>query len=522
MKKQFLPSLLLKLSFLFIILGLFSCSSSKKLSTEDSIIEATIVHLNDVYEIDALDGGKSGGMARVAHIIRAERKKNKNTLAVLAGDFLNPSLLGTLKYNGERIRGRQMVEVMNAIGIDLVVFGNHEFDLKMPDLQKRLNESDSEWLGTNVRQITDQSMQKFYQEKNGVRKEVLDHFLWNLNGAKDNNATIGFFGAIINSNPVDFVKYNDWTESTIHEIQLLKEKQVDYIIGLTHLDETQDFALANKVSEIDLILGGHDHHNMALEANGTKIYKADANAKTIYIHRIKINTKTGTSSVTSELIKIDPNIPSEVDIKNLINKWNLILEKQIKQIIKDPYEVVYTTATPLDGREKNNRHRITNFGQLITDAFMMSSRKEAECAIVNSGSIRLDDQLRNDIYAIDIFRALPYGGHMAEVNMKGALLIKILNTGEASKGNGAFLQRSSNIEYFADNSSWYVDDNEVIPNKNYTVVMTDFLLLGFDIDYLTKDHPDINWIDVPDKSDDLDDRRDIRKVIINYMKSSER
>lgn len=47
----------------------------------------------------------------------------------MAEDFLNPSLLGIIKADGKRVRGKQMVEVMNTMNFDLVAFGNHEFDI---------------------------------------------------------------------------------------------------------------------------------------------------------------------------------------------------------------------------------------------------------------------------------------------------------------------------------------------------------------------------------------------------------
>ena len=79
-------------------------------------------------------------MARVETLHQNLLKENKNTMLFLAGDFLNPSLIGTLKVDDERVRGKQIVEVMNAMNFDAVAFCNHEFDLSQQDLQKRLNE----------------------------------------------------------------------------------------------------------------------------------------------------------------------------------------------------------------------------------------------------------------------------------------------------------------------------------------------------------------------------------------------
>ena len=115
---KYFKSILFFLSTLVVL----SCSS------DDGKISFTLLQLNDVYEISSIQGGKFGGMARVKTIHKELLKENKNTLLVMAGDFLNPSLIGTMKYNGERIRGKQMVEVMNAMNFDVAAFGNHEFD----------------------------------------------------------------------------------------------------------------------------------------------------------------------------------------------------------------------------------------------------------------------------------------------------------------------------------------------------------------------------------------------------------
>jgi 2',3'-cyclic-nucleotide 2'-phosphodiesterase (5'-nucleotidase family) len=115
----------------FLIAGLLllnSCNPSKNAtgSGDDGKLDFTIVQINDVYEIAPLDGGKAGGMARVATVKKEQLKENPNTFLVMAGDFLSPSVYNSLKYEGNRIRGRQMVDAMNAAGVDLVVFGNKE------------------------------------------------------------------------------------------------------------------------------------------------------------------------------------------------------------------------------------------------------------------------------------------------------------------------------------------------------------------------------------------------------------
>ncbi|MFT7055099.1 MAG: 2',3'-cyclic-nucleotide 2'-phosphodiesterase (5'-nucleotidase family), partial [Roseivirga sp.] len=132
-----------------ILLISLSCSSEKSNDTVDFII----LQINDVYEIAPLEGGKVGGMARVATLRKQLLAENPNVITTLSGDFVSPSLTGTLKYENEKIAGKQMIEVMNAVGIDYVVPGNHEFDLKENEIQQRIDESQFTWTTTNVRHV---------------------------------------------------------------------------------------------------------------------------------------------------------------------------------------------------------------------------------------------------------------------------------------------------------------------------------------------------------------------------------
>ena len=127
----------MKIVFKFTVL-LFVFSFLSACSTDDHEIKFTFLQLNDVYEIKSFSGGKYGGMDRVETLHQQLLQENPNTLMFMAGDFLSPSLLSTIKVAGERISGQHIIEVMNAMKFDLVGFGNHEFDLKEPLLQKRL------------------------------------------------------------------------------------------------------------------------------------------------------------------------------------------------------------------------------------------------------------------------------------------------------------------------------------------------------------------------------------------------
>ena len=113
--------------------------------TERSSADLTfnILQLNDIYEIAPLRGSDEGGLARVATIRKQLLRENSNTITVLAGDFVSPSLIGTLSYRdpltqqNQKIAGKQMVDVLSRMGLDYVTFGNHEFDIKFGLGQRR-------------------------------------------------------------------------------------------------------------------------------------------------------------------------------------------------------------------------------------------------------------------------------------------------------------------------------------------------------------------------------------------------
>ena len=214
--------------FTLFIVFLFSCQTVKKVGNtatgisttkDDHLIKFTFLQVNDVYEISPMEGGKVAGMARVATLNRQLQKENPNTFFVLAGDFLNPSLYGTIKVDGETVSGRQIVEVMNTAGVDLVAFGNHEFDLKEEQLQDRINLSDFNWIGTNVLQNRVDSMPPFsstrkanyvapfYQEKGGVKHAIPETHIWKIKDPDGTELSIGIFSATINSNQKDYVAY---------------------------------------------------------------------------------------------------------------------------------------------------------------------------------------------------------------------------------------------------------------------------------------------------------------------------
>ncbi|WP_372792413.1 bifunctional UDP-sugar hydrolase/5'-nucleotidase [Lutibacter sp.] len=498
---------------LYILVGISLLFAS--CSTEDHTINFTFLQLNDVYEIAPLEGGKVGGMARVEKLHQDLLKENPNTFMFMAGDFLNPSLLGTLEYKGQRIKGKQMIEVMNAMNFDLVALGNHEFDLEEQEFQQRLNESTFQWIATNpMHKLNDSTTQRFAVIKDSVRNELPKTVLFNVKNKDGKEINIGFFSAILNANPVEYVDYGDFYESAKYAYNSLKPK-TDIVFGLTHVTVEQDKMIANMLPNVPLIMGGHEHVNMSVPVGNAKITKADANAKTVYVHRISYNTKTKEIIINSELVSITKETGIDEKVAKIVQKWTILLDEKIKDVIPNPDEVIYTAVEPLEGRDTPIRSEQTNLGLLIAKSMAFSFNNEVDCAIVNGGSIRIDDQLQGDITGIDIFRVLPFGGEVLKVELKGSLLKKVLNYGRLKAGKGAYLQHY-NVVYDESSKTWFVNNSLIIDSKVYKVAFSDYLLKGYDIPFLKEDNKDILKVY---KNEKTDIAKDIRKAIIMYLKS---
>jgi 2',3'-cyclic-nucleotide 2'-phosphodiesterase (5'-nucleotidase family) len=490
--------------FLLSLLLLASCTK------DDQKIDFTFLQLNDVYEIAPIQGGEFGGLARVETVHQDLLKENKNTLLMMAGDFLNPSLIGTLKVEGERVRGKQMVSVMNAMNFDLVAFGNHEFDVPQKDLQKRLNESNFPWISANVKEKTATGSDFFHKEIKGKKVPLSPSFMKEFSDADGTKIKIGFISVCIPSNPKEYVVYEDMYAQARAAYDDLKDR-VDIVFGLTHVKIAQDKRIAKLLPEVPLIMGGHEHTSRSVSLGNTVITKADANAKTVYIHRVSYDKKTKKVTLISELKEINSSIKTDEKVGAIVAQWQQVLKTKIKAIVSNPTAIIYTAKTPLDGRDTPIRSVQTNLGEIITQSMSFAFDDRVDCALVNGGSIRIDDALEGAITAVDIFRVLPYGGPILKVNIKGSLLKRILDYGVLAGGTGAYLQRFNAEKIGAE---WYIKNKLLASNTTYNVAFSEYLLKGFDIPFLSEKNNDVLSVYHP-KPSELG--ADIRKAVVAYL-----
>lgn len=509
-------------------LHFFSCKTAKNhLPSDDGKIEIVLLHFNDVYEITPIGSDNLGGLARVATVRKNLLAQNPNTYTILAGDFISPSVIGTLKYDGQRIRGKQMVETLNAVGVDLALFGNHEFDYDLNDLQARINESNFPWLGSNVRFVAPGAAPvPFFKTTGGTKVDCPDTKIVTFTDADGTKVEVGFLGAIIDSGKKPYVQYEN-PMTTAKKLYAELQSKTDFCLALTHLEIGDDKQFAAIFPQIPLVMGGHDHDNMFHHIGPSIVAKADANVKTVYIHRILFDKKTKKATVSSELKRIDSSISDDPMVAGVVNKWDAIKENALKSSGFDAKAVVRHLTEPLDCRDALTRHQQMPIGQIITAAMLAASKKNAKIALFNSGSMRVDDVLSGDLTQLDMVRLLPFGGGIVEVGMKGSFLTKIFEISEGNKGKGGYFQLGT-VHKNAQTGNWEIGDIPIQAETVYPVMITDFLLTGGESnlgflktelkpDGKTTTNPEILWMEKPDQNDQNDVRKDIRQAIIKFL-----
>ena len=439
-------------------------------ATEEAL-EVVFLHMNDVYEIQPIQAGAVGGIARVAGLREELLAGHPLVVTTLGGDLLSPSAMGTAKVEGERLAGRQMVAALNAAGLDVATLGNHEFDLSRDELVARLGEAEFRWVASNVTWADGTPL-----------PHVVDHEILTLTDpGSGREVRIGILGAVLASGAPGHVLVSDPLAS-LEQQALDLRGQVDLLVALTHLELEDDVLLAERVPAIDLVLGGHDHENWQIwrGLGMTPILKADANARTVYVVEVDVEPGVGAAEITPELVAVNDSIGEEPGTAAVVERWAGRAFDAFRADGFEPEEVVADVPVALDGREGAIRSGQTELTRLVADAFLERARQlvpETEAAIYNAGSIRIDDLLPpGPLTQYDVLRILPFGGELVVVEIAGGFLEEILDQGLANAGSGGYLQWSGIGR--TDDGDWTVAGAPLTPARTYVVALNDFLLSG--------------------------------------------
>ena len=428
----------------------------------------TLLTVNDVYEITPVQG--KGGLAELMTLLRAERATATHHLTTVNGDFLSPSIMSAL------LKGAQMIALFNAMGVDAVVFGNHEFDFGPEVTLQRMAEAKFIWLGTNV---LGPDGKPFGGALATMTRQV-------------GPVTVGLFGLLTPetarmSSPGPTVTFTPVVPTAQTAVEALRQAGADVIIALTHLSIAEDRVLAQQVPGISVILGGHDHEPITWYEDDTLIHKAGSDAH--YLGRIDLTMEkqatergprvTVTPSwrmLANRGVTPDPGVAAEVA------RYTATLDQELSQPVGQ-------TQTALNSQTAEVRTRETTMGNLVAEA--LREMLQADVALVNGGGIR-----GNRLYDAgttltrrDVLQELPFGNPAVLVELSGADLLAALENGVSQVENkaGRFpqvagLRLTYNPEKPAGSRVLAVQVGEKALDRTatYRVATSDFLLKGGD------------------------------------------
>lgn len=215
----------------------------------------TILHTNDLHSrIEPFPSNNSrfagqGGMARRASLVDAIRRENSNVLLLDSGDIFQ----GTPYFNF--FGGEIEFKLMSQMGYLASTIGNHDFDAGLDGLYKQLPHASFDFVCSN------------YDFSQTIMKDRVRPYKI----IKAGKIKVGIFGLgiqlenLVSPSLYGKTKYLDPLGIAKEMVRDLKAKKCDLIICLSHLgykyqsNRISDIQLAQELSEIDLILGGHTH-----------------------------------------------------------------------------------------------------------------------------------------------------------------------------------------------------------------------------------------------------------------------
>ena len=331
-----------------------------------------------------------------------------------------------------------------------------------------MQEAQFTWISSNVFDAQGRPFDK-------VKKHLVVPFVDSHTGETFN---IGLFGLTLDANKRAYVRYGDPFAAAGEQIAQLEQAQpkADFIIALTHQAIGDDVKLLQDYPQIGLLLGGHEHVNYQYwRGDFVPLLKGDANVRSVYVIDLYFDPATGETEVKPVFVPINDAFDEDAALKAVVDRWMTIAFDAFRQQGFQPEAVVTVTTDALDGLESHVRSGATNLTELIARS-MLLPYPQADLSVYNSGSIRIDDILpAGKITVYDVIRILPFGGLVQLAEIRGDLLIRLLDEGQARKGSGGYLQSAKTRR---EDNVWYVDASPIQADKMYTLALNDYLTSG--------------------------------------------
>lgn len=384
----------------------------KSYSGETEELYFCILHTNDMHSeliphSPAVDydpekeGSAIGGFARLAtavdEIRESKMREGEPVLLFDAGDFLGGSAFAWLALSGYAAE----LTIMQKMGYDAVVIGNHEYDYG-PDvlaqylLQAGYPEAHQKTLvlASNAEAPSDHPLaaQGLYRKTGMFELE---------NGLKVGVFSLIGKDAIQVTGETGDVQFLDQHEAARQAVDELKEQGANVIVGITHSGVDEDRELAREVPGIDVIVGGHSHTALYKPVLQGATIIVQAGSLGMYLGQLELayNSNTGKVRVRNEendrpfLIPMDSSFACDPEIDALVQEYTLILNAYIEEMTGGKFDDIMSTVARSDFILSNQPPLgETPLGNFVTDAMRMVAQeitgKRVDIAGEASGCIR--------------------------------------------------------------------------------------------------------------------------------------
>ncbi len=242
------------------------------------------------------------------------------------------------------VSGKAEMQGMSMSGYDVVTPGNHKFDYGVDHYKGALSYANFDFVSSNF-EFTDPELASLFnpfviKTLGEIKASIFGHITPS-------------FPFITNAGPALTVD-PDFIGIAKNMINSLKEENCDIIVALTHLGSELDVDLAQKVNDIDIIVGGHSHdifYDVVDQGNGKKIIIVNDGVSATYLCLLELTFNHGAISTHSwQTILLDSTITPDPEIKQLI-------EEYIKDYQDSTGVIICNTTVDLDGRESNVRKK---------------------------------------------------------------------------------------------------------------------------------------------------------------------
>jgi len=367
----------------------------------ESVVQMTVLYTND--EHGWMLGEEEGrGAANLAGLWQQkfEYKGNKNTLVLSGGDNWTGPAISTW------FQGESMVDVMNVMGYDASVIGNHEFDFGLEALQQRLGEANFPYLSANIRykdngQIpTDLGIQPYaIVQLDGLKVGLIGLTTTNTESTTDPQ-NIGDF---------NFIGYASALREVVPEVVAAG---ADLILVPGHLCTAEIAEVKAVTEELDIALvgGGHCNELVAGESEGAVTLIGGAHMATYAWAKLTFDTATGEVLDVTYGVEQNQGGTADPEVAEIVAKWQAESDETLNDAI---------------GYLQNDLPRRSQAIEALITESWLAAYPQADIALTNRGGIR-DGIPAGDVTLAAIIGVLPFDNVIMEAHLTGAQLEQAL------------------------------------------------------------------------------------------------